>query len=67
MHNTGKVTSRDAAARLGVDVRTLHRWTKAGRIAPLLKVPGYRGAYVFDVADVEALAAERATTKETPA
>ena len=64
MPTSRNVTTRDAAEQLGVHVRTLHRWVSTGLITPTLKVPGYRGAYLFNAADVERLAHTR---KETSA
>jgi len=36
------------------------RLVKAGKLTPVQKLPGLRGAYLFNRADIEALAAERA-------
>lgn len=54
---TDLMTSQAVADRLGVDVRTVNRWANAGRLVPTIVVPGYRGARLFDPADVEAFAA----------
>jgi len=35
------------------------RLVKAGKLTPVQKLPGLRGAYLFNRADIEALAAER--------
>lgn len=45
----------DVAARLGKDVSTVLRMVKAGRLTPVVKTPGLRGAYLFDPEDVAAL------------
>ena len=39
---------------------TITRLVQAGKLTPAVKLPGRRGAYLFNRADVEALAAERA-------
>jgi len=54
------ISSSDAADALGIDRSTLALWAREGKIAPLMKLPGIRGAYVFDRAEVERLARERA-------
>jgi excisionase family DNA binding protein len=53
------MSSAEAAHRLGVNRSTLTRWVSAGRITPVLTVPGYRGDFLFDPADVETLKLER--------
>ena len=49
------ITTADAATRKGCHVRTIHRAVDAGLISPAMKLPGVRGAYLFDSADVDAL------------
>ena len=39
---------------------TVTRLVQAGKLVPVQKLPGLRGAFLFNRADVEALAAERA-------
>ena len=53
------LTTRQAATRLRVDVSTLSRWVASGRIHPAIKLPGIRGAMLFDPAEVERVEAER--------
>jgi len=53
------ITSPEAAAMLGVSVRTVHRKIEEGRLTPAKKLPGPTGAYLFNRADVEALAQQR--------
>lgn len=53
------LTSAQAAGFLGVHRRTLTRWVASGRIVPLDQLPGIRGAYLFDPAEVERVAAQR--------
>lgn len=62
MTNTGvvQIGSAEACALLGINRSTLVRMVKGDRLTPAMKLPGASGAYVFDRADVEALAAERA-------
>lgn len=43
-----KITTAEAAKILGVSVRTVHRKADAGEIPHEMKLPGPRGAYVFD-------------------
>lgn len=52
------VSTSEAASQLGVSRHALYRLVKAGKLSPT-KFPGATGAYVFDRAQVEALAAER--------
>lgn len=54
------MTASDAADDLGIERSTLALWAREGKITPLMKLPGIRGAYVFARADVERLAQERA-------
>jgi DNA-binding transcriptional MerR regulator len=53
------ITSRQAAEVAGTTVTTINRWVAAGRLTPVLEVPGYNGARLFDPADVLALRSER--------
>lgn len=52
------VGSRDACAALGIDRSTLVRWVRAGKLVPARRISA-GGAYLFDRAKVDALAAER--------
>ena len=56
---TELMTAAAAAARLGVDVRTVARLANAGILPVAVKAPGLRGARLFDPADVDRVAAER--------
>lgn len=51
------IPTAEAAVLLGVSVWTLHRWVEAGRLSEAAKLPGIRGARLFNRADVEALCA----------
>lgn len=57
--NEHLIPTAQAAKMLGVDVRTVHRMVHDGRLLPALKVPGLTGAWLFDQAAVERVAAER--------
>jgi excisionase family DNA binding protein len=50
------IGAAEAAEILGLERSTLTRWIQRKRITPLTKIDGARGAYVFDRADVVALA-----------
>lgn len=54
-----QVTTAEAANLLHASVWTVQRLVKSGALTPTKKLPGRRGAYLFDRAAVEALAAER--------
>lgn len=55
MHNESPyLTSAEACQRLGIDRSTLSRWVASGRIKPAVKLPGLRGAMLFDPATVDA-------------
>jgi hypothetical protein len=53
------IGTSEARALLGVSKDTLIRMAARGEITPLHKFPGPNGAYVFDRAEVEKVAAER--------
>lgn len=55
MNNVDLLTSREVAQELGRDIRTVHRMVQRGDLRPVMQVPGYRGALLFNPADVEAL------------
>lgn len=50
------LTSAEVCERLNIDRSTLSRWVASGRITPALKMPGIRGPFLFDPAEVERLA-----------
>lgn len=60
MTNLSQLTTREAAAILGCSVVTLCRWVRNGQVSADGKLPGLRGAYLFDPAYIDQLAAERA-------
>ncbi|WMM74273.1 helix-turn-helix domain-containing protein [Rhodococcus pyridinivorans] len=53
------IGAREAEQLLGVSQSTLNRWIKTGLINPVRQLPGYRGAYLFDRADVLRFAESR--------
>lgn len=54
------VGTAEAARILRCSVPTVNRWAASGRLTPVVRAPGRRGARLFDRADVERLARERA-------
>lgn len=50
------VKTIDAADILGVSRWTLTRWVEAGKITPTVRVPGYRGAWLFERSALEEFA-----------
>lgn len=59
MSNPRLIATREASVLLGVTTRTVARWAEDGILPPAAQAPGPRGAYLFDVEQVEALATER--------
>jgi excisionase family DNA binding protein len=55
MPNLDLVTTAEVAAHLRVHVRTVHRMIASGKLTPVVKAPGPRGAYLFARKDVERL------------
>lgn len=51
------ITATIAAGLLGKSPRTVQRLVHAGRLTPAIKLDGPNGAYLFNRADVERLAA----------
>ena len=60
MHMQALIPPHLAAERLGVSRNTILNMARDGRLTPVAKVEGPLGAYLFDEAQIEALAAERA-------
>lgn len=52
----------EVARLLGCDATTVHRMIKRGEL-PAVKMPGLRGPYVIDSADVEAFFARAAAER----
>lgn len=53
------LTASEAARHLKASRRTVTRLARAGQLEYVAKAPGIRGAYLFDSAQIESLAAER--------
>ena len=57
MRHQELIGSVEAASILGKSPRTVHRMVKAGTLRPAVVAPGgFAGTYLFDRAEVEALA-----------
>lgn len=54
------LSPHDVAERLGIDRTTVHRRRLAGKLHPVMKVPGKNGAYLFDADYIDSLAREDA-------
>lgn len=52
------LTSAEVAQRAKVSTRTVARWVERGELEPAQKIPGIRGALLFDPAAVEAFLSE---------
>ena len=52
------VNVSEVADMLGISKRTVHQRIGAGRIAPIQKMPGQTGQYLFDRAYIEKIAAD---------
>lgn len=61
MSQTTPMSTRDVAQALRTSVPTITRRARAGDLPVLYKVPGSRGAYLFDREAVERLVRERAS------
>jgi len=59
MHSASFLTTSETAAELGVSVRDVARLVKRELLTPAMKLPGLRGAFLFDPATVSAYADER--------
>lgn len=51
------MSAREVANVLGVDIRTVHRMAKDGRLTPAHQGPGLRSPLLFRSTDVRSLAA----------
>ena len=52
---TTLITTAEVAQRLRVSIPTVNRWVRDGRLQPVQKLPGIRGANLFDPTDIAAL------------
>ncbi|AOT24875.1 excise [Mycobacterium phage Nazo] len=58
-----EIVASEACRILNVDRSTLLRWVAAEKVTPTRKLPGSTGAFLFDGAEIEALAAARKTAR----
>lgn len=49
------ITTAEVAERLQVSIPTVNRWVRDGRLRPVQKLPGIRGANLFDPTNIDAL------------
>ena len=59
MINLDLLTTAEVAVLLGVSPREVARRVSTGSLEAMAKLPGVRGAYVFERAAIEALAGEK--------
>ncbi len=52
------IPTAEVAALLGVSTKTISRWAADGRLTPVFKAPGLRGALLFDRQTVDNYAKE---------
>lgn len=57
---TDLLPTAEVASLLGVHVSTVPRLVRSGRLTPVTKLPGKRGAYLFDPAEISAYIARSA-------
>lgn len=55
---------REVAAILGINVRTIHVWQKAGGATPTVTAPGYRGQQLWDRHDINRLGKAKGYTPD---
>jgi excisionase family DNA binding protein len=61
MEQDALMGTREIAARLGVSIATVNRMAKDGRLTAVVRMPGVRGAQLFNREQVEALRNETRT------
>lgn len=54
-NNTDLLTTADVMDRTGKTAATITRWVAAGKLTPVHKGRGLRGAFMFSKDDVDAL------------
>lgn len=59
-HSEDALTTAQACEVLGVDRATITRWVEKNTLRPSFKFPGRTGGFLFNRADIEALAVNRA-------
>lgn len=57
------IGSKRAAAICGVSRIVFNRWVRAEKVKPVMQMEGDTGAYLFDLAVIEELAAQRKAAK----
>ena len=65
MANADLLSTAEVAVLSGVSVRTVLRWSEAGRITPAVVAPGPKGARLFDRRDVALLLAQLDADRRT--
>lgn len=66
MRHIEHITTREAAARLGIHPRTVARLVERNEITPAARLDlGHYGAFVFDPAEVQRVRDLRAKKQET--
>lgn len=63
MTSSNLLATGDVATRLGIDRRTVIQRVAAGRLSPVGKLPGPRGAYLFDAEQIDRLAEDAAPSE----
>lgn len=53
------IGSAEVARLLKINQVTVARWVASGELTPVHKLPGKNGAYLFNRADIDKLAADR--------
>lgn len=61
MPTSRPLTTREVASKLKVHRRTVGRWVQRGELVPLQHLPGLTGTYLFDPAEIDAMADAKAT------
>lgn len=61
--HTDLITTRSVALLLGESIRQTIRRVERGDLKPAQKLPGLRGAYLFDRAEVDRLRRARGTNR----
>ena len=68
MHNGSEIPtylgSAEVCERIGIDRSTLTRWIQTDRIKFAQKLPGQKGVYLFEPAEVERARAEYQSASE---
>ncbi|MGQ4531988.1 helix-turn-helix domain-containing protein [Dermabacteraceae bacterium P13138] len=67
METKRQLTSAEAAAVLHIARSTLHQRVQSGRLRPSDRLPGHTGAYLFDAAEIERIAAHERHEKRRAA